>query len=170
MSEGLSCRLKLRRIEPSGSTIDLRATPEECLSLAERLDLPAIAWLEGKFHLQPTPGGIVLATLDLIAEVTRISVVSLEPFPASLRESARLRFVPAEAEEDDDLLDPEAPDDIPYTGETLDLGAALAEQLALALDPYPRRLDETLSAPAAEPRSETAFAALTRLRGPADRK
>ena len=103
MSEGLSCRLKLRRIEPSGSMIDLRATPEECLSLAERLDLPAIARLEGKFHLQPTPGGIVLATLDLIAEVTRISVVSLEPFPASVRESAQLRFVPAEAEEADDL-------------------------------------------------------------------
>ncbi len=170
MSHGLSYRLKLRQIEPPGITVDLRAMPEECLALAARLDLPAIARLEGQFHLQPVPGGIVLATLDLIAELTRISVVSLEPFPASVRESAQLRFVPAEAEEADDLVDPEAPDDIPYTGDTLDLGAALAEQLALALDPYPRRPDETLSPPAAEPRSETAFAALARLRGSADRK
>ena len=170
MSDGLSCRLKLRRIERSGIIIDLRATPEECSALATRLDLPAIARLDGQFHLHPVPGGIVLATLDMIAEVTRISVVSLEPFRASVRESARLRFVPADAEEVDDLVDPEAPDDIPYTGDILDLGAALAEQLALALDPYPRRPDETLSVPAPEPQAETAFAGLTRLRGPVDRK
>lgn len=170
MSDGLSYRLKLRRIEPSGTTIHLRATPEECSSLAIRLDLPAIARLDGQFHLQPVPGGIVLATLDMIAEVTRISVISLEPFPASVRETARLRFVPAEGEELDDLVDPEAPDDIPYTGDVLDLGAALAEQLALALDPYPRGPNEALSVPVPEPQGKTAFSSLTRLRGPADRK
>jgi hypothetical protein len=72
-------------------------------------------------------------------------VVTLEPFEARLDEHAALRFVPAQtlreaadlAELDAETL--EGPDEIPYNGELIDLGAALAEQLALSLDPYPRK-------------------------------
>ena len=47
-----------------------------------------------------------------------------------------MRCVPAGQESDD--ADPEAPDEIGYADGMLDLGEAAAEQLALALDPYPR--------------------------------
>lgn len=164
MSDGLTTRLPLRRIPPSGVTIALEATAEERLALAEHLDLPEIGGLEGRFHILAPLGGVVHATLDLSATVTRVSVVSLEPFAVEIAESAKLRFVPAGLEDEDEALDPDAPDDIPYSGESLDLGAALAEQLALALDPYPRRPDETLPASLSSPERDGAFAALARLR------
>ena len=36
-------------------------------------------------------------------------------------------------------MDPEAEDEIPFASGVLDLGEAAAEQLGLALDPYPRQ-------------------------------
>ena len=44
--------------------------------------------------------------------------------------------MPAGSERDDP--DPDLPDEIPYEAETIDLGEATAEQLGLALDPWPR--------------------------------
>ena len=50
-------------------------------------------------------------------------------------EPVRLRILaPGEAPSED----PEAPDEIEAEGDSVDLGEAIAEQLALALDPYPR--------------------------------
>ena len=54
-----------------------------------------------------------------------------------MRGGFQLRFVPVGAESDD--TDPESEDEIPYAGGVLDLGEAAAEQLALALDPFPRK-------------------------------
>ena len=64
--------------------------------------------------------------------------------------------------EEEEELDPETlegPDDIPYADDMIDLGAALAEQLALALNPYPRKPGAQLPEEyKGEP--ETPFAAL----------
>jgi len=73
----------------------------------------------------------------------------------------------AEAEEEELELEPESldgPDEIPYTGGLIDLGAALAEQLALSLPPYPRKPGAELP-PEARDDSANPFAALSRLRG-----
>ncbi|MDE2006441.1 MAG: DUF177 domain-containing protein [Rhodospirillales bacterium] len=127
----------IRRLAETETTIAIAATEAERAALARRLDLPAIAALAAEFRLRPLPGGRIAAHLALSADLTQICVVTLDPFPVALRESAVLRFVPAGAEANDS--DPEAPDEIPYTGETIDLGEAAAEQLALALDPWPRK-------------------------------
>ena len=80
-------------------------------------------------------------------------VVSLEDFTATIEERFTLRCVP-DGEESDDI-DPEAPDEISYADGILDLGEAAAEQLALALDPYPRApgavLPEVPDEPAEQP-------------------
>ena len=50
--------------------------------------------------------------------------------------------MPAKPAPDEEELDPESlegPDEIPYENDEIDLGEALAEQLALALDPYSRK-------------------------------
>ena len=114
-------------------------------ALAAAFGLPAVASLRGDFSLRREAGGVIAAELALRARVTQICVVTLEPFEADLNERSALRFIPAaqlsevadSAELDDDTLN--APDELPYIGDTIDLGAALAEQLALALDPYPRK-------------------------------
>ena len=64
-------------------------------------------------------------------------MVSAEEFPATVTEAFTVRFVPAGTEDDDP--DPESVDEIPYAGGRLDLGEAAAEQLALALDPFPHK-------------------------------
>jgi uncharacterized metal-binding protein YceD (DUF177 family) len=73
---------------------------------------------------------------ELEARVTRVCVVSLDEFETAVAEEFRVRFVPAGLESDE--IDPDADDEIPYAGGEIDLGEAAAEQLALALDPYPR--------------------------------
>ena len=64
-------------------------------------------------------------------------VVSLDEFESVVQEDFAIRFVPAGQETD--AMDPEAEDEILFDGTMLDLGEAAAEQLGLALDPYPRQ-------------------------------
>jgi hypothetical protein len=145
----------------------------ECGALAAEFGLPGVARLAGDFTLQAArgqAGSFIDAELTLEAKVTRICVVTLEPFEVNVKETAQLRFVPAAAlREDAELaeLNPESlegPDEIPYTGESVDLGAALAEQLALALDPYPRKPGAELPADFTDSVAHP-FAALAARRG-----
>ena len=68
--------------------------------------------------------------------ITQTCVVSLDDFDAPIEEVFQVRFVPAGEESDD--IDPDSDDEIPFEGNQIDLGEATAEQLGLALDPYPR--------------------------------
>lgn len=148
------------------------ATPAECKALAAVFGLPGIAELEGDFTLATAKGrgGVIEAELALQAKVTQICVVSLEAFDSKVTERAKLRFVPAASVHEDaeiSELDPaslEGPDEIPYAGDVIDLGAVLAEQLALTLDPYPRKPGAELPAEATDAAANP-FAALAALRG-----
>ena len=104
---------------------------------------------------------MVVADGELHADVLQTCIVSLDDFDAVVDEAFRVRFVPAGEETDDQ--DPEADDEIPYEGDVLDLGEAAAEQLGLALDPYPRMPDAAL--PEVEEDADLhPFAALAALR------
>jgi hypothetical protein len=147
LSEIFSRRMKAAPIGTVPVSRRIEAEAAERAMLAETFGLPAIASLAGDFTLvsPASSGGVIEASLALTARVTQICVVSLEPFDANIAETARLRFIPAaKFREDSDSaeIDPETlegPDELPYSGDVIDLGAALAEQLALALDPYPRK-------------------------------
>ena len=129
--------VRLDRIGPDESQHEVVATPEECEALARRLDIPAIRSLICRFDLRRGPVQSVIAAGYLQACVTRICVATLEPFEMSVKEDFHLRFVPESALSE--VIDPEADDEVPYSDETIDLGEAAAQQLALALDPYPHR-------------------------------
>lgn len=167
LSEIFSRRMKAAPIGTVPVQRRIEAEVAERAALAKVFGLLAIAGLSGDFTLASTAGtgGVIEATLALTARVTQICVVSLEPFEANISETARLRFVPAAAlREDQDIapLDPESlegPDELPYSGEVIDLGATLAEQLALALDPYPRKPGAAL-APGASSGDANPFAVL----------
>ncbi len=147
LSEIFSRRMKAAPIGTVPVQRRIEAEPAECAALAAVFGLPEIASLAGDFTLTSPAGagGVIEASLALTARVTQICVVTLEPFEADIAELARLRFIPAaKFREDSEIveIDPESldgPDELPYAGEVIDLGAALAEQLALALDPYPRK-------------------------------
>ncbi len=120
----------------AGADVEVKATAAECTRLAVRMGLPALYELVCRFHLSAMPGGIVLAAGHLQARPVQVCVISLEEFEAVVDERFTARFVPEH--EIGDEIDPETDDEIPYTGNTIDLGEAAAEQFALSLDQFPR--------------------------------
>ena len=135
MTPELHRPVALDRIGPKGQEIVVEANLAECAALAERMGLPAIGSLTCRFHLT-RDDETVLAHGHLVARVVQTCVISLEDFEATVEERFRVRFVPSGTEAEDD--DPDSDDEIPYEGTQIDLGEAAAEQLGLALDPYPR--------------------------------
>jgi len=164
MTTELSRPIVLSKIRANGLTVVVQATPEECAALAGRMELPAIQSLECRFVLSRDADGVsVLAEGHLLAEVTQTCVTSAEDFAAKVEEAFAVRFVPAGTERDDP--DPDLPDEIPYEANTIDLGEATAEQLGLALDPWPRI--EGATVPVIEDEyTGSPFAILTQRLGP----
>jgi uncharacterized metal-binding protein YceD (DUF177 family) len=128
--------MALDRIGPRGLDLTVEANAAECSALAVRMNLPAVLAVSCAFHLIRESRDIVLARGVLRARVTQVCVISLEEFDADVQEIFQIRFVPSGEEADD--IDPESDDEIPFEGNLIDLGEAAAEQLGLALDPYPR--------------------------------
>jgi uncharacterized metal-binding protein YceD (DUF177 family) len=167
MTPELHRPLRWGLVGASGRHERVVATAAECAALARRFGILAIASLEAELALRPDGDGAIRAEGRLSAEVTQACVVSLEPVAQQVSAPVSLRFLPPGAAPDDD---PESPDEIETDGDVLDLGEAVAEQLALALDPYPRRPDAVLPAEAtdgpepAPPPAPSPFAGLARLR------
>ena len=137
-------------IEPR--TVTLRASSAECAALAARYRIIAVESLEATLALVPEHGGprsggpglasTVRARGTLVAAVVQECVVSLDPVAQRVEAPIDLRILPDDVEPADD--DPDSPDEIESHGGMIDLGEAVAEQLALALDPYPRAPDAAL--------------------------
>nr|WP_294504223.1 DUF177 domain-containing protein [uncultured Rhodopila sp.] len=161
MTPELHRPLSLDRIGANGLDMSVSATAAECAALAVRMKLPAVLALSCTFYLIREGRDLVLARGHLQARVAQTCVVSLEAFEADIEEVFQVRFVPSGEESDD--LDPESDDEIPYEGNLIDLGEAAAEQLGLALDPYPRMPGAALSEAGPEEQPHP-FAALSGLR------
>ena len=147
----------------AGAAFVVEAKAAECQALARRMGLEAILGLSCRFDLRRGESDSVWAGGALRARVRQVCVVSLELFEAEVAEDFTLRFVPEGQESDE--LDLESADEVTYTGGVLDLGEAAAEQLALALDPFPRKPGAAL-AEAALGDEGHAFSALSRLLPP----
>lgn len=135
MTPEFSRIVALARIPEAGREERLEAQPAECAALARRFAIPAVNRLRAVLRLRPEPGGAVLAEGRMEAEVVQDCVVTLDPVVQAVEEAVALRILPPGAAFSED---PEGPDEIAAEGDAVDLGEALAEQLALALDPYPR--------------------------------
>lgn len=129
---------------PSGGIeVALEATPEERRGLAERFDLLRIDSLTGHARLERCGDGVIRLRGRLEAEVVQACVISLEEVRSTVDEAFECRFTrpgvmvadsaPAGSAWDEDVE--------PLAGAELDVGEIFAQQLALALDPYPRAAD-----------------------------
>ncbi len=153
--------------------LDVVADEDERRALAADLDLLALEALEATAWLAPAGSDReVRLRASFRARVVQACVVTLEPVESVIEESFGLTYRPvdeadAAAREVEVVLDEEDPPE-PLVGGRVDVGAAIAEHLALALDPYPRRPGAHLDASAAETRAaagegEGPFAVLGRL-------
>ncbi|PZU10938.1 DUF177 domain-containing protein [Sphingomonas sp.] len=122
--------------------ISVEAGAEERAALARRFRIVAIDRLEAEAMLTRI-GDAVNVSGRIVAAATQSCVASGEDVPETIDQPFALRFVPeADAEigtADEEIeLEEAALDEVGYAGGAVDLGEAVAQTLALALDPYPR--------------------------------
>lgn len=135
-----SREVEVERIPIGGRPFEIAAEPAERAALARRLGLEALDRLAVEGTLGRDRSGRTI-TLEgrLRAEVTQLCVATLEPVESRLEVPLRRLFAtgpePATGEV---VVDPLLDEPEPLPGGRLDLGAIAAEELVLALDPYPR--------------------------------
>lgn len=164
--------VRVDHIPAAGLAVDLRAKPAELAALAERFGVQSIGHLEAQVTLKALAGGaIIRVDGHFSAQVVQTCVVTLEPVAAELEEDFSLTYGAPEPEEPGEeielSLDEEDPPD-PIVDGHIDVGEAVAEHVALALDPFPRKAGITFDAAPAEPVEEekkvSPFAVLAQLR------
>ena len=159
----------IRKID--GREMELTATPAECAALTRRFGLVSIDSLTARITLA-RDGEVVLANGRLVAAIVQSCAISAEDLPVRINEPLALRFLSENAVatpvSEEEELSADACDEIPFEGDRIDLGEAVAQSLALAIDPFAagpdaervRReaglMDEGLAGP---------FAALAALKG-----
>jgi len=161
------------QIGPQETEREIVANEIERARLAERFGLLALDRLAATLQLKRSRSGVIRATGRFEAEVVQACVVTLEPVPARLSEGFAVAFGPAAAAPQGEAvivdLDADDPAEELVDGR-IDLGEVVAQQLAVALDPYPRARgadDKFKAADGAGPGSgdgTSPFAALERLR------
>ena len=162
-------RLALDQIR-DGDRVDLIADEGERDAIARRLGLPAIERLEAHCTLARA-GDAIHATGRLKAVVEQACVATGEPVREAVDESIALHFLPeptkAAPGDEVELADEEL-DTVFHDGAGIELGTAIADSLALAIDPYPRSADADAALREAGVISEEQagpFAALAALKG-----
>ncbi len=134
------------RVGTAGLSVAVQASEAECAAIAARLMLPSVASVHCGWQLRLSYGGRLEAEGSLRARLQQVCVVSLDAFESEIIEEFAVHFVPAGAEAEDGD-DPDEPDEIPFEAGLLDLGEATIQQLALALEPYPRKPGAELTIP-----------------------
>lgn len=116
----------------------LEPSEDERRRLAGRFGIAAIDTMRAELRLA-CDGAKVEAKGHLTAKIMQMCAISGEDFPVRISEPVALRFVPPlQAYQPDEEIEITADDcdEIEYEGTTFDLGEAVAQTLALAIDPF----------------------------------
>lgn len=116
----------------------LEPDPDERRRLAGRFGISAIETMRADVSLR-AEGKVVSATGRLVASIVQPCAISGDDFAVAIDEPLALRFVPPRAphQPDEEVeLDADELDEIEYEGTAFDLGEAVAQSLALAIDPF----------------------------------
>jgi uncharacterized metal-binding protein YceD (DUF177 family) len=143
------------------SAYKITADASERAALAHRFDLLALERLQAEVRVKRLAGGLIQLSAVLSAEVVQGCVVTMEPVPSRIEEQFNLLYG-AVTEEREVVLNGESEPVEPLAGGAIDLGEAVAQQLSLVLDPFPRApavLSQATVAPD-EPGGHSPFAGL----------
>lgn len=163
--------LRIDAVPAEGRKLALVVDAPERDAIAARLGITSVDRLEVRLEARRFQGGFRLSG-ELVARITQPSVVTLDPVVQSIREPLDRVFLPAgeklfaDAADADVFVDLEG-EDLPdhFEGSEADLSEMIIEELALAVDPYPRGDNESLPlAGDAEDPDEKPFAALKALK------
>lgn len=131
--------------------------------IAKALDLASLDAFTAEMTLAPAPGGWRLKG-RVLARLAQTCGITLEPLPVEVDAPFSVALAEAVDEDSEEIvitLDDESPD--PVEGGQIDLGQYAVEQLALQLDPFPRKPGAEFVQPP-EPAEISPFAMLKQLR------
>ncbi|WP_292033861.1 MULTISPECIES: YceD family protein [unclassified Brevundimonas] len=155
------------RLHQIGAGVQRRLSPDADARkrIARALDLQALEAFETDINLVPTVSGWRLEG-RVVADAVQTCGLTLEPLPVHIDRKFSVQMVEATEREDDEdgEIDLELDDDSPdrIEGGGLDLGQYAVEQLALSLDPFPRKPGAVFEQPK-EPGEISPFAVLKSL-------
>ena len=139
MSPDFAHRLRLDQIGER-TQIDFAADEAERQAIARRLGLESLDRFEGQALLS-RDGDRVHAEGRVMASLAQSCVITGDPVASAIDEAFAIDFIPEpkvdRADEEIELAADDC-DTVFHDGATVDLGAAVVDTLALALDPYPR--------------------------------
>jgi uncharacterized metal-binding protein YceD (DUF177 family) len=152
-----------------GDRCDLVADDSERTAIARRLGLASLDRFEAHAALERS-GETIHAKGRLQASLEQSCVVTGDPVSSHIDEAFELLFMPEpKAIADEEIeLSPEDCDVVFHDGAMIELGSAIADTLALSVDPYPRSAgaDAALKEAGVLSESEAGpFAALAALKG-----
>jgi len=139
LSDRFAHQLRLDQIR-DGERLDLIADEAERTGMAKRLGLMSLDRVEAHVTLARTED-IVRAEGRLVAALDQSCVVTGDPVAAYVDEPFAILFMPEPPPSAPDAeieLGESDCDIVFYDGAMIDLGTAIADTLALSLDPYPR--------------------------------
>lgn len=115
----------------------LEPSKTEMAALANRFSLAAVHRLKAEVTLL-ADGPIVTANGRLLADILQHCAISGEEFPVHVDEPLGFRFVPEAHASNDEVVELQEDDcdEIFYSGESFDLGEAVAQGLGLAIDTF----------------------------------
>ena len=131
--------VRLSTIGAQPHALRIEADEAERAALRRRFGLTALDRLEAEIGLVRA-GEDVVASGRITAEAVQNCIATAAPVSARIDEPFALRFRPESGDGGDDEVEL-AEDDLDtifYQGASIDVGEAVAQTLALALDPYPR--------------------------------
>jgi len=130
----------LASLQQGSRQLVIEATAAECDALARRFGLEGVRSLSARLELVPKPSGAVSLRGTMRAVVDRACVVTLEPMTERIEAPLSVLFRPEGAAAREVTLDVELEEDEePLSGGVIDAGEVVAQTMALALDPWPKR-------------------------------
>lgn len=131
--------LEIDQIGAEGVSLEIEADPAEREALARRFGLVRLDRLHATATVSPVSRKLFRVEASFEAEVVQTCVVTLDPFPAPVSERFSALFgeggpglaalISSEEEDQPESIE----------GGAIDLGETVAQHLALALDPHPRK-------------------------------
>src|SRR6185437_982944 len=134
----------LDRMGPSGAALDIVASDGERAALARRFGFLGLPAFSARATVDRRPGSQVVVEGRLRGKIVQACILTLDPVTQELDETFRIVFSQGLSEEHDSesgeaVISAQADAPEPLSGNMLDVGEIVAEQLSLAADPYPKR-------------------------------
>lgn len=148
--------IDLDRLGPGGSALEIAASEGERAALARRFGFLGLPAFSARVTVDRRVGGQVIVEGRLRGKIVQACILSLDPVTQELDEAFRIVFKQDLTEDHDPesgetVLNAQADAPEPLSGNMLDVGEIVAEQLSLVADPYPRkpgvRLEDVLPKP-----------------------